>query len=249
MAVQRDPFGVSDKKFYGQEVNYYAPEQMTAQRRHINVVDVNIDAVAPYLQDLQQRKGAALDVLELGAGSCTASLLLRKRMTPGRHVCVDISNHRMASLIEKTAAIVGASADGIELLEADFSFDLPFSDGSFDLVMFDGALHHSRSRWSTLENCRRVLRPNGCVAALREAALGRFSYGYALDKLAKSPEVQAGVAENAYLKEQYAYYFKAAGFDPRFIGVYPDWKWKLLAPVNGIFIAKWAIWAERTTTA
>jgi ubiquinone/menaquinone biosynthesis C-methylase UbiE len=245
MVGQREAFGASDKAFYSQEIDYYTPEKQKGVSRHISVVEANIDAVWPFLQDLQRAKGGSIDVLELGAGTCTASLLLRKRAQIGRHVCVDISEHRMATLIAKTAAVIGVPTHGIELVEADFTYELPLPDRAFDLVLFDGALHHSRSIWTTLEQCRRVLRPGGCIAALREAALGRLSYGYVLQRLARSPEAKAGVAENAYLKEQYDYYFKVTGFDPKFVGVYPDWKWKLFAPLNGLVVSKWAIWAPQ----
>jgi hypothetical protein len=73
--------------------------------------------------------------------------------------------------------------------------------------------------------------------------LAPLTCGYALNRLLQSHEVQAGVSENAYLKEQYAYYFRANGFEPRFHRVSPSAKWLLLSPLNGIAYSKWSIWA------
>jgi hypothetical protein len=90
-----------------------------------------------------------------------------------------------------------------------------------------------------------VLRPAGAIAALREQYLAPLTYRFALDRLLRSPEVRAGVAENAYLKEQYAYYFRATGFDPIFYGVRPTRRWLFVSPLNGIAYSKWSVWAPR----
>jgi ubiquinone/menaquinone biosynthesis C-methylase UbiE len=149
----------------------------------------------------------------------------------------------MQALVENSAALVGTHHQQIELVEADFSNELPLEDARFDVVVFDASLHHSRSIWNTLRECRRVLRPRGAVAALREQYLAPLTYGYALNRLLRSHEVRAGISENAYLKEQYAYYFRANGFEPRFHRVNPNAKWLLLSPLNGIAYSKWSIWA------
>jgi ubiquinone/menaquinone biosynthesis C-methylase UbiE len=240
---QIERFGKSDKKFYDQELHYFDDNDLDAFKAHTRTVRKYIDVIQPHLVALAKSKGRPLDVIELGAGTCTASLCLRNVMPTGRHVCVDISGSRMEALISKTASLLGADAGGIELVEADFTYELPFEDQSFDVVLFDGALHHSRNIWTTLEESRRVLRPGGGVAALREAMLGLVTYRYAMKRLLASPEVQAGVAENIYLREQYDYYFRATGFDPSFLAVYSGWRWKLLAPLNGIVMSKWAVWA------
>ena len=86
----------------------------------------------------------------------------------------------------------------------------------------------------------------GAVAALREQYLAPFTAGYALKRLLQTKEVQSGVAENAYLKDQYAYYFLANGFSPQFRGVTPGAQWRLLSGLNGLLFSKWSIWAPVT---
>jgi ubiquinone/menaquinone biosynthesis C-methylase UbiE len=148
----------------------------------------------------------------------------------------------MKTQMPRMGELIGVSCEDIDLVESDFSYPLPFESGSFDVVLFDGALHHSRNMWTTLEECRRIVSPGGAVAAIREQYLAPLTFNFAIDRLLRTPEVKAGVAENAYLRKQYEYYFRATGFDPTFYGVSPG-KWKLLAPFNGIAFSKWSIWA------
>jgi ubiquinone/menaquinone biosynthesis C-methylase UbiE len=206
------------------------------------VLKQHVETVDEYLAAIADRVKTHPRVLELGAGTGTASLLLRKRIPGARIVCSDISLPRMQTLMPRMAELVGVSCDDIDLVENDFSYPLPFEDDSFDIILFDGALHHSRNIWTTLEECRRIVAPNGAVAAIREQYLAPLTFNFAIDRLLNTPEVKAGVAENAYLRKQYEYYFRAAGFDPTFYRVSPG-KWKFLAPFNGIAFSKWSIWA------
>jgi ubiquinone/menaquinone biosynthesis C-methylase UbiE len=238
-----DKFGRSDKKFYDSELHYFDVGERENFAAHAAVVALNLGAVQAQINGLVERKGAPIDVLELGAGTCCASLQLRKTVAINRHVCSDISAIRMHSLIAKSASHLKSDAANIELVEADFTYALPFEDRSFDLVLFDGALHHSRNIWTTLNESRRILRPSGAVVAIREAMLGLATYKFALRRLLQSDEVRAGVAENIYLRDQYEYYFRANGFSPTFRPVYPDLRWRLLAPLNGILMSKWTIYA------
>lgn len=231
-----------DKKFYSDSFHYFDAENRAEFNSHVTTVSQYIDAIAPQLAGQAERKDS-MEIVELGAGTCLSSLMIRKRFPAARLTCVDISLSRMRSLIDKSADLLGTTSDDINLVEADFTFPLPFGDSQFDIVVFDAALHHSRDIWTTLTECRRVLRSNGAIAALREQYLAPMSYRMALDRLLRSPEVQAGVAENAYLKAQYAYYFRANGFDPNFLSVCPNWKWRLLSPLNGLLFSKWSIWA------
>src|SRR5262249_8695101 len=161
----------------------------------------------------------------LGAGTCTTTLSLRKIYPEASFACADISLSRMEQLIKKTAGLVGVDVNGIELTQCDISDTLPFCDGQFDIVVFDASLHHSCNVWLTLAECRRILVGDGAVAALREQYLAPFTAAYALQRLLQTEEVRAGVAENAYLKEQYAYYLSANGFAPQFYGVTPEPIW------------------------
>jgi SAM-dependent methyltransferase len=186
-----------------------------------------------------------IDVLELGAGTCCLSLLL-SNLPFVRHIRVlDISMERMRKTLPVARLFIAGSPEKIvDLKIGDFSRALDFADGSFDLIAFDGALHHSRSIWTTLAECRRLLRPGGLLVAQREQYLGVLTYSIKLNSLLKTPEVQNGVSENAYLRKQYEYYLRAGGFKPEFIPVAENWGQRLLLPLNGLLQSKWVILAK-----
>jgi ubiquinone/menaquinone biosynthesis C-methylase UbiE len=150
----------------------------------------------------------------------------------------------MQQLIDKGANFLDVKTDHIDLVECDFSAGLPFDDARFDIVVFDASLHHSRNIWFTLEECARILTSDGAIVALREQYLAPLTAKYALDRLMETPEVKAGVSENAYLKEQYEYYFRTAQFEPKFYPVSPG-RFRLLSFLNGIAFSKWSVFASK----
>ena len=232
-----------DRAYYGLTPHHFEPAAREHLKLYVATVSTYFDAVVPRLR-VQFAKQDTVDVLELGAGTCLITLMIRKTLANARLTCFDISIARMQTLIDDSARFLGTYRDGIELVEGDLTNNLPFADAQFDLVVFDASLHHSRSMWNTLRECRRVLRPNGALVALREQYLAPLTYRFALNRLLRTREVKAGVAENAYLKEQYAYYLRANGFEPTFLPVTPGLKWRVLAPLNGIIFSKWSIWAR-----
>jgi ubiquinone/menaquinone biosynthesis C-methylase UbiE len=232
-----------DRDFYAGSIDYFDAENVGNIEKHLEIVKLYIAAVSDSLNEFYRRRNTSVRFLELGAGSCLTSLSLRKIYPQAKFTCVDISMTRMKQLVGKSANLVGVDDSGLEFAECDISNKLPFGDRQFDIVVFDASLHHSRNIWLTLEECRRVLAPDGAVAALREQYLAPFTAGYALRRLLQTEEVQSGVAENAYLKEQYEYYFKATGFFPQFRSVTPNAHWRLLSPLNGLLFSKWSIWA------
>jgi ubiquinone/menaquinone biosynthesis C-methylase UbiE len=236
-----------DRKFYAGSTDYFDDANRQQIEGHLQVVRSYIDVISDSLRDIAQRRNDEIRFLELGAGTCLTSLSLKKTFPRAKFTCVDISMTRMKELIGKSAGLVGVDGDGIALAECDISHKLPFDDGLFDVVVFDASLHHSRNIWLTLEECRRLLVPDGAVAALREQYLAPFTAAYALKRLLQTEEVKAGVAENAYLKDQYEYYFRATGFAPQFKSVTPGVQWRLLSPLNGLLFSKWSIWAPLTS--
>ncbi|WP_168195637.1 class I SAM-dependent methyltransferase [Bradyrhizobium sp. NAS80.1] len=236
----------SDRAFYAGSVGYFDAENKSHIISHLDVVKSYISAVSDSLEQFCRARGGNVRFLELGAGTCLTSLSLRKIYPQASFTCADISLSRMQLLLGKAADLVGVHANGIELAECDMSNKLPFENEQFDIVIFDASLHHSCNIWLTLAECRRILAPDGAVAALREQYLAPLTAGYALRRLLRTKEVQSGVAENAFLKEQYAYYFAANGFVPTFHSVTPGARWRMLSPLNGLLFSKWSIWAPVT---
>ncbi len=98
--------------------------------------------------------------LEIGAGTGFFSLNLRQAgwldevvlsdVSPGM---VDVAKDNARSLGFDVPGRVSGAVAGIE--------DLPFEDGSFDLVLGHAVLHHVRDVEAGLRECLRVLRPGG----------------------------------------------------------------------------------------
>ena len=196
-----------------------------------------------YRADLERHFAARAGVraIELGAGSCTLSLLVSREPYISSVTCLDVSLHRMQTCVPAVADIVKGDTSKLRLVQGDFSEQLPFADGEFDLVAFDAALHHAHSIWHTLRECRRILSTGGLIVAQREQFLGKLTGGIKLRRLLQSEEVINGVAENAYTREQYEYYLKANGFDVRFLAMSETLLQKALLPVNGWAFSKWVI--------
>lgn len=173
-------------------------------------------------------------VAELGAGSCGLSVCLSRLSSVKRITSLDISTKRMARMIDHSASVLGGDKTKITPVACDFNSTLPFSDGELDAILFDAALHHTRSMWNTLAECNRVLKKGGLLIAQRESYLSPLRAKRQISNLLKSPEIAASVSENMYLKEQYEYYLKVSDFDVEFISRTQSLIKSTLSQLNGL---------------
>ena len=155
-------------------------------------------------------------IAELGAGSCGLSVCLSRLENVKQIISVDISIARMKKMIDTSADILKGNKQKIEPVECDFNGRLPFNDGELDAIVFDAALHHTRSMWDTLGECNRALKKGGILVAQRESYLNQFRAKKQLQRLLNTPEVAAQVSENMYLQEQFHYYLTVSGFYGKF---------------------------------
>lgn len=229
----------ADKSFYDQELLEGQAEQFAPR-------------IAAYAEgwlrlcrgDFEKLSG--LRALDLGAGSCTTSFVLSKEPTIKEIVAADISALRLRTMSQETHKVIGGDPSKLQFREVDFNEPLPFADDEFDLVVMDAALHHSRNIWDTLQEIRRVLKPDGYFVAQREAYTSPLTNKITFRRLLASPEASAGVSENAYLRSQYDYYLRVNGFEPKFVPVYESVKFRLLFFLNGIVFSKYNIIARST---
>ncbi len=151
-------------------------------------------------------------ILEVGAGSCAMGLLFSRYLSARKTVFSDISLPRIEASYEEASKHFQYRAAGAEFIELDMNEPFRLPDASFDLVVFNAALHHARNIWSCIGESYRVLRPGGHLIALREQICAPLRRRRTYRALLRTREVQSGVSENSYLVEQYLYYLRAGGF-------------------------------------
>ena len=111
-------------------------------------------------------------VLDVGCGRGLLLIAAAKHLTTGRAIGVDVwhSVDQAGNRPQATWANARTEgvADRIDVREAD-ARQLPFADGSFDVIVSSLVLHniHGRAeREKALHEIARVLKPGGCVALL-----------------------------------------------------------------------------------
>lgn len=162
--------------FYRNDTNYYADIDFTAGN-WIN------EAEKGYL-DIIQTCGNAEKILEVGCGS--ANILRHKKIDQAKYVGCDfsrelINNNRINYPL--------ASFDILTVPNV-----LPYADKTFDLVYSVFVIEHSCYPAKFIDECCRVLKPNGILIILCPDFLGRgrmssqragFASGTSTDKLKK----------------------------------------------------------------
>jgi ubiquinone/menaquinone biosynthesis C-methylase UbiE len=113
---------------------------------------------AKLLKALGRAPGVFDRALEIGAGTGYFTLNLMRAGVVREAVATDISP-RMLEALGRSAERLGLTVE-TAVCEAS---DLPFDDGSFDLVFGHAVLHHVPDLQRAFREFRRVLRPGGIV--------------------------------------------------------------------------------------
>jgi cyclopropane fatty-acyl-phospholipid synthase-like methyltransferase len=136
-------------------------------------------------------------VLDMGCGRGAVLTAVARRLTNGRVTGIDLWSTRDQSgnsrdVTLRNAALEGVS-DRIDIETGDMRA-LPFSDGSFDVVVSSLAIHNIRSnadRARAVAEAWRVLRPGGRVAIADIRATRR--YAETLARLGATDVVRRGL--------------------------------------------------------
>lgn len=111
-------------------------------------------------------------LLDVGCGAGFLSLRLAGAVTPGELHGVDIEPSQVDAA-RALAAERGCSNAAFQVADA---LDLPFADGSFDVVHMGGLLLHVPDTARALAEAKRVLKPGGMVACRDLLADSSFAY-------------------------------------------------------------------------
>jgi SAM-dependent methyltransferase len=157
-------WGALDAKYYRSlpRVAPNDPQRRIWQLReqHLDRLLVLIDSTTP------------MKILDAGAGNGWLSHQLASR------------GHRLAALDLSDDARDGLGAwrhypTRFECYQAEFD-RLPFQDAEFDLVIFNASLHYCASLSKSLNQARRVTRPNGHIVILDTPFYSSARYGEAM---------------------------------------------------------------------
>ncbi|MBI4789822.1 MAG: class I SAM-dependent methyltransferase [Chloroflexi bacterium] len=127
----------------------------------------NTLAAAQCLDWNQYLYGAALRILDLGAGTGWLSIMLSKRENVERIYALDASPTNLKVMLPALAERMGGNLDRITPVLALFT-PILVKDGFFDAVVASSSVHHAPDLMECLREVYRVLRPDGFFIILNE---------------------------------------------------------------------------------
>ncbi len=143
-----------------------------AAQSHLNAIDDTfVDHAARLLHG--RERGRALDI---GTGPGQIVLKLARRLTRWKFVGVD----RSPNMIAQGVASLAPAADltgRVQFYVADGN-QIPFRDGSFDLVVCNSVLHHLAEPQKLLAEIARLAKPRGAILLRDLRRPSRFAYPF-----------------------------------------------------------------------
>ena len=126
----------------------------------VNKVFVNDLLTALTDWSLQRRVSDPLTILDFGAGTAQIPMELAKRHPACQITAVDAAESMLALAHQKTTD--AGLADRITLIHADAK-QLPFADGTYQIVISNSIVHHTPEPSAVLSEAIRVTAPGGIL--------------------------------------------------------------------------------------
>lgn len=164
-------------------------------------------------------------ILEIGAGTCWASALIKKKHPDDLVVATDISPYAL----EKGLSIVRLLESRVDYSIACDAERLPFSGEYFDFVLSNATLHHFSNSQEGVCEMARVLKRRGMCCALGEVAAGAPFKAFLTSRIgsagrrAKSLEIE----EKVYSLKMWKGFFESCGFAGIAVDFDKTWEYKL----------------------
>jgi len=177
--------------------------------------------------------------LEIEAGACWLSAELSKLPEVEEILATDFSPKLLKELAPRVFHMLDAQAAKISRMPADFHrLELP--DETFDFVVCSAVLHHAADMPTALKEARRVLKPGGQFAAIREPVWPLIKFRSRSKTQRRL--IEAGVNERLYTLAEYRRFFAEAGFELRTVSVNlaRGLKYWFNEAVNGLTHARYA---------
>ncbi len=111
-------------------------------------------------------------LLDVGCGLGTISIGLAKAVAPGEMHGLDME----ASQIDMARSYARAYGVDNAIFHVGDAIDLPFEDGSFDVVSFQNVMMHIPDTRKVLAEAKRVLKPGGIIGCREMIVQSCFTY-------------------------------------------------------------------------
>lgn len=169
------------------------------------------------------RMGDGLRVLDIGCGAGHLAVTVAGLPNVASVTGIDLSSE----LLDAARANAQAANAHADFLQADGA-DLPFSEGTFDVVVSTLSLHHWENPEGVVREARRVLAPNGTLLLFdlrRDGAApivgGLMAFSWVMKKATGKAEGFAESFTSAFLPWEAALLMVRAGFREPQVETFP----------------------------
>lgn len=162
-------------------------------------------------------------ILDLGAGSCWASGLIKLEYPDTEVIATDVSQSALYKGME-VVKLLNSSIDYYATCDAE---QLPFSSDFFDFVFSSAMIHHLPNPKGGISEIFRVLKRGGTYLGTGELAANKV-VGNIWKKIGSSGdrEKKHGIQENSYSYNTWKEFFRSTGFENIHIDFEKDWTYK-----------------------
>jgi SAM-dependent methyltransferase len=181
-----------------------------------DMLDLDADVLHQYHHDVTAWAASMIPgrplIIDLGAGTGTATLALARRRPDARVIAVDVSGPMLEKIQGKAAAL--GVADRVATVQADL--DQPWAAiGPADLVWAANSLHHVADPGRALAQAFTTLRPGGVLVVAEVGSFPRFlpdDAGAALEERGHAAMAEIRVEAGMHMDEDWGARLAEAGF-------------------------------------